>query len=58
MKVLCCFLDGEKVKAYSVGTRVPADREAFTKTTIFVCMCVYRVFMHVFVSECRDESYT
>lgn len=42
MKVLCCFSDGEKVKAYRVGTQVLADREAFTKNTMCVC------FMHVF----------
>lgn len=38
MKVLYCFLDGEKVKAYSVGTQVLVDIEAFTKNTM--CLCV------------------
>lgn len=44
MKVLCCFLDGEKVKAHSVGTWVLSDREAFTKNSVCVfrvlCMCL------------------
>lgn len=45
MKVPCCFLDGEKVKAYRVQTQGLADGNAFTKNTVCVCarVCVFRI---------------